>query len=210
MVIKVTLLVVAAYLIGSIPFAYIITRLTKGIDIRQVGTRNVGAMNTMRHTGVLPGLTTLALDAAKGSLAVFLPQLFGVPIAYAFLCGFAVIAGHCWPVFLGFKGGRGLATTLGVLAMLTPVEFGIICLVMLPIFLFTRNSSLAVGSGLILLPIVIWAFGRELSFILYPVVLAAFLILRSIFVFRHDLAAAGSLSTLIFRRNPALWHRKKG
>jgi acyl phosphate:glycerol-3-phosphate acyltransferase len=210
MVIKVVLAIAAAYLLGSIPFAYIVTRLTKGTDIRQIGTRNVGAMNTMRHIGLLHGAAVLILDMAKGSLAVLLPQLLGLQSIFVFICGLAAVTGHSWPVFLGFKGGKGLATTLGILVILVPVEFGICCVVMVPIFLFTRNSSLAAGVGLIILPLVIWAFGKDLGFIVYPLILGAFLIFRNVFTFRRDLAVSGSIKTLVFRKNPALWRKGKG
>jgi acyl phosphate:glycerol-3-phosphate acyltransferase len=95
------------------------------VDIRQLGTGNAGAMNTVREVGLLPGIALLLLDVVKGSHAVFIAQWLGISLIFVFIDGFAVVAGHNWPLFLKFKGGRGTATTLGVLLALTPLEFGI-------------------------------------------------------------------------------------
>lgn len=206
MIAEVVLGVTTAYLLGSLPFAYIITRLKKGIDIRQVGTRNVGAMNTAREIGLFYGLLVLLLDIAKGSLAILLAQFLGLPLIVA---GIAALVGHSWPIFLHFKGGRGAATTLGVLLAITPVEFGISFLAMLALFLLTRNSGLSIGTGLALLPLVIWAFGKEVSFITYPLAMSVFLILRNIVALKHDFSKARSFKEFIFRKNRPLWRKRK-
>ena len=201
--------VIIAYILGSIPFAFIFTYLINGIDIRQLGTGNAGAMNTVREVGLLPGIAVLLLDMVKGSLAVFIAQWLGISLIFVFIDGFAAVAGHNWPLFLKFKGGRGTATTLGVLLALTPLEFGISFLVILAIFFFTRSSGLAVGIGLVLLPLFMWAFGRELSLLLYSLALSIFLALRNIPTIRRDMVNSSSLRKIIFRTHPPLWHRKK-
>ncbi|MFC1871956.1 glycerol-3-phosphate acyltransferase [Chloroflexota bacterium] len=202
--------VAIAYVLGSIPFAFIFAHLIRGTDIRRVGTGNAGAMNTIREVGLLPGIAVLLLDIAKGSLAVLITQWLGAPLLFVFLAGFAAVAGHNWTPFLKFNGGRGIATTLGVILAITPLEFGISFVVILTIFLFTRSSGLAVGIGLALLPLVMWVFGRELSLILYSLALSIFLVSRNILTFSRDLAKSGSLGKLMFQKHPPLWPRKKG
>ncbi len=109
------LFLVFSYLIGSIPFAFLSSKYIKGIDIRTVGSQNVGATNTLGHAGKLAGSLALIGDIGKGILVVFLAQHFiGDPFWVA-LSGFLVVLGHDFPIFLKFKGGKGVATTGGVL-----------------------------------------------------------------------------------------------
>lgn len=192
------LAIIVAYLLGSIPFAYIFARLVKGADIRQVGSGNVGAMNTVREIGVIAGLAVLLLDIAKGSLAVLIAQWLGVSFVFLFLVGFAAVVGHSWPVFLGFKGGRGAATALGVLFVLAPGEFAISFAIMVVIVLATRNSGLGIGVGLVLLPIIIWGFGGERSLIIYSLSLSLFLGLRNILAIKRELMAVRNVKDFIF------------
>lgn len=203
------IVVIIAYVLGSIPFAYIFTRFVRGIDIRQVGTGNVGTMNTMRETGVGPGLAVLVLDMGKGSLSVFIAQWLGVSQFFVFLSGFAAVVGHNWPIFLLFKGGRGAATTLGVLVALTPREFIISFVIIVIIVLITRSSGLGIGVGLAFLPLFIWLFEGEISFIIYSIALSLFLGLRNIFAFKRDLAKASSAKDYILGKNSPFWQRRK-
>ena len=93
--------VIIGYLLGSIPFAYIAGRLKKGVDIRQVGGGNMGALNTMREVGVTIGFAVLAADIAKGLVAVLVAQWLGLSLIWVFVVGFAAVAGHNWPIFVG-------------------------------------------------------------------------------------------------------------
>jgi glycerol-3-phosphate acyltransferase PlsY len=114
---------VLAYLIGSIPTAYLVGRL-KGIDVRKVGSGNMGATNVYRTLGAWPAAVVLAIDAAKGVAAALLPRWLGVadPMSWGFLCGFVAMLGHARPIFLGFtSGGKGVATAGGVFGALVPV-----------------------------------------------------------------------------------------
>ena len=199
---KEVLALVIAYLLGSIPFAYIIARISKGIDIRDAGTKNVGAMNTWREAGTAPGFTVLVLDIAKGSLAVVAAKALGVPLFFVMSSGIAAVCGHNWPVFLGFKGGRGAATSLGVIFAILPEQFGVSILVVATVFLFTWNTSLAIGIGFIVLMAVLWATDKELAYILYPSALAALGVLRNFGDFKHELAKQHSLKKVVFRRLP--------
>jgi acyl phosphate:glycerol-3-phosphate acyltransferase len=194
-----------AYLLGSIPFAYIVAHLKNKVDIRQIGTGNVGTMNVARELGIIPGFIVLGLDMAKSCLAIFVAKWLGVSIWWLFLTGFVVIIGHSWPVFLKFRGGKGLGPSLGVLLALTPLEFALIFVLILVIFYFTRNSGLSAGIGLITLPLVIWAFGNELRLMLYPLVIGAFTGLRSLIDLKPN-QAKESLQTF-FKTNPKFWRK---
>jgi len=200
------LALVIAYLLGSIPFAFIVAQLRSKIDITQVGTRNVGTMNVARELGLLPGFIVLGLDMAKGCLAIFVAKWLGVSVWWLFLTGFVVIIGHSWPIFLKFKGGKGLGPALGVLLAFTPLEFAIIFAMILIIFYFTRNSGLSAGIGLIILPLVIWAFGNELRLILYPLVIGAFTGLRTIIDLKPN-QVKDSLRTF-FITYPKFWRKR--
>lgn len=112
---RLILALVLSYLLGSIPFSQIIGRLVKGIDLRKVGTGNVGGNNLIANAGVGWGLLGGLLDAAKGIAAMWVTQAIGVPYPLSLLSGLFAVAGHNWPVWLGFRGGKGIATGLGVM-----------------------------------------------------------------------------------------------
>jgi len=117
---------ILSYLIGSIPFSQIVGRLAKGIDLRKVGSGNVGGNNLITHAGSGWGLLGGGLDAAKGVAAMWLASALSVPYPVSLLAGIFVVAGHNWSVWLGFRGGKGLATAFGVLAWLSWPE-AVIC-----------------------------------------------------------------------------------
>jgi glycerol-3-phosphate acyltransferase PlsY len=138
--------IAAAYLLGSIPFGYLIVRLTAGADVREIGSGGTGATNVTRRAGKVAGVVTLLLDAAKGSAAVVLAgwlvhidHAVNGPVAWA---GIAVIVGHCFPIWLGFRGGKGVATGVGVFLVLAP--WALLCagVLFLLVVSFTRYVSL--------------------------------------------------------------------
>lgn len=140
----------SAYLIGAIPTGFIMAKLFKGIDIRNFGSTNVGATNVYRVAGKVPGFITLILDALKGLIVVTLIAGYSYKFADAFdydfyrsLLGLIAICGHVWPVFLRFRGGKGVATTMGVLIGLAPAALSLSLLVWLGIFMLTNYVSLA-------------------------------------------------------------------
>jgi len=136
------ILVLFGYLLGSIPFAYVAGRLVRGVDIRTVGDGNAGAANVYRNIGHRAGIAVLAADVGKGAVPVLVCEaIASQPVVL--LCGAAAVAGHNWPLFSNFKGGRGQATTLGVLLTLMPVEMCILLAVCAGPFLVTRNTALA-------------------------------------------------------------------
>lgn len=201
--------VIIGYLLGSIPFAYIAARLIKGVDIRRVGGGNVGALNIMREIGTVAGWAVLLADMGKGVLAVLIAQWLGVSLIFVFVAGLAAVVGHSWPVFLGFKGGRGAATALGVLLALAPVEFAISFAIMVVVVLITSNFRLAIGVGLVFLPLIIWWFGGETSLITYSVALPLLLGLRNILTFKRELAATGDKKDLIIDRKFTPWQKRR-
>jgi acyl phosphate:glycerol-3-phosphate acyltransferase len=113
-------IIVAAYLIGSVPFALLLARRWGAADLRLVGSGNVGAANVMRASGVRAGILVAALDVAKGAVSVILAERFGGNPAAPAAAGLAAIVGHIYPVWLRFRGGKGVATACGVFAVLVP------------------------------------------------------------------------------------------
>jgi glycerol-3-phosphate acyltransferase PlsY len=171
----IALSLVIGYLLGSIPFAYLISR-QKGIDIRVLGDRNVGAFNVFRNVGFGAGMATLILDVLKGTAAILIAKAFNVDEITVFLTGLAVVAGHNWPVFLGFKGGRGEATILGVFFALVPLQITITLILAIIVLFTTRNSIWASMLLFIPLPFICLAFylltrQPSVGMVIYSVVL---------------------------------------
>lgn len=139
-----TLLLVIAYLIGSIPFAYLLTRRLAGIDVRRVGSGNVGAANVFRAAGPAGGLVVMALDMAKGLAAVLVARRMDPDPMSVAAAGLAAIVGHVFPLWIGFRGGKGVATACGVFAVLAPVATAAAALLFVCMLWWTRYVS--VGS----------------------------------------------------------------
>ena len=141
--------VVLAYLVGSIPTAYLLIRWLKGIDIRTVGSRNVGALNTYSQLGPAGGIAVLAADAGKGAVGFFLPAWLGGPEWVSGLGAAAALAGHNWPIYLKFRGGKGAATVLGIGLALSPVYAAIALGGAAVLMLATRHLVSAAFAGFI-------------------------------------------------------------
>jgi glycerol-3-phosphate acyltransferase PlsY len=149
---------IAAYLLGSIPFGYLIVQLTSGADVRETGSGGTGATNVSRRAGKLAGVLTLILDALKGAAAIAIARLIlGLPVfaspshdiplqasaqLWVAVAGIAVIAGHCFPVWLKFRGGKGVATGVGVFLVLAPLAVAGVAVVFVAIVSLTRYISL--------------------------------------------------------------------
>ena len=157
--------VVLAYLLGSIPSAYILLKLTKGQDIRTLGTGNVGTLNLYQQLGAAAGVVVLLADVGKGVLAVHLSSLLGAPDWARYVSAFAVVAGHTWPIFLGFRGGKGAATILGVGLALTPLLAGIALVPLVVSVIAIRNVVVGVALGFILFNILTIATGEPWALI---------------------------------------------
>jgi len=156
-------LVVLGYLLGSFPSAYLAAKLLGGgRDIRKVGSGNVGGMNTLRNVGPAAGAAAALLDVAKAVLAVYLAQRFGGWAYTALWAGVAAVIGHNFMLFLGFKGGKGLAATIGSFALLNwPVLAWFAAAIALA-SLLTRDTNFGTGVGALTLPLNLWLVsGRD-------------------------------------------------
>jgi len=180
-----------SYLIGSIPTAYIFGRLLKGIDIRQFGSGNVGATNALRVLGTGPGIAVLVLDILKGSLAViFLGNLIYPKVAFVsdeilrIILGLSCICGHNWSIFLRFKGGKGIATTFGVLLGLSikisgfKLIFGLVILTWVLVFVIVRIVSVASVLTGVTLPIYMIIFKQSNVLKFASILISIFILLR--------------------------------
>ncbi len=157
--------VLAGYLIGSFPSAYLGSRLFGGRDIRQVGSGNVGGMNALRNVSVAAGIFTAIFDAGKGALAVWLASRFGVAVGggaawlpLAALVG--VVAGHNWMLFLGFKGGKGLGATIGGLLVFQPLLAVVFAALMGAGALLTHDTNVGAGLAALCFPVVVGFAGH--------------------------------------------------
>jgi glycerol-3-phosphate acyltransferase PlsY len=170
--------ILAAYLIGSIPFALILARRW-GTDLRQVGSGNLGATNVMRASGVTAGLLVAALDMAKGAASVWLASRFGDSANAPAAAGLAAVIGHIYPIWLRFRGGKGVAAACGVFSMLTPAAVPPVLALFAAVVWLTKYISLASVVAAIALPPVAYAFGAPA-----PTVIAAAAAATTL-VFRH-------------------------
>ncbi|HEY3839427.1 MAG TPA: glycerol-3-phosphate 1-O-acyltransferase PlsY [Bryobacteraceae bacterium] len=171
---------VIAYLLGSIPFGYIIVRSLTGSDIRASGSGNIGATNVLRTTGRAAGIVTLLLDCAKGYLAVWLASwLTGGNPCWTSLAAVAAILGHGYPVFLGFKGGKAVATTVGAFLFLTPAAIAAVTLVFVVAVALTRFISLGSILAAGLFPLAVWLIAHPPFEVIYASLFAgAFIVYR--------------------------------
>jgi acyl phosphate:glycerol-3-phosphate acyltransferase len=135
-------IIVLAYLLGSIPFSYLIVKLKTHKDVRSVGSGNVGATNAMRAAGKAAGITALLLDIGKGIAAVLIARGLGAPPALVGAAAFFVMLGHCYPVWLKFQGGKGVATSAGAMGALAPPAMALTLLAFLIAVAWKRYVSL--------------------------------------------------------------------
>jgi glycerol-3-phosphate acyltransferase PlsY len=156
------LAIIIGYLLGSIPSAFIITRLIKGRDIRQLGGGNVGGLNVLREVGPWPAIAVGVVDLGKGAAAVAIARWgLNAPEAYVLLAGLAAVIGHNWMVWLKFSGGKGMGAAMGALLVLLPLydlslQLGIFFAIIFIPLVITRNVALSMFLGLISLPIIVW------------------------------------------------------
>jgi glycerol-3-phosphate acyltransferase PlsY len=186
---NVLLTIVIAYLIGSFPTAYLAGRLLKGVDIRTIGSGNVGATNVMRVLGTGWGVTTLVIDLIKGYVTVafvaplICPDAASLPMHRIIAC-VAVIAGHNWMIFLGFKGGKGAATTAGAFLALAPLvgllSFGLWGVIVA----VTRYVSLGSIIAGIALPLLMLAFRQPPLYLYFSIVITVVLV----YAHRHNIS----------------------
>ena len=170
--------VLLSYLLGSIPSGLICGKLLWGVDLREHGSHNIGATNAWRTLGKGPGILVFLLDFLKGFLSVWLGMhLVGTPLSMV-LCGIFAILGHSCSLFLRFRGGKGVATGLGVIAMLMPGTTMIVFLLWLAIVYGTRYVSLGSCVAAVFVPIVAWGLGSPAEYIVFGLLAAILIVAR--------------------------------
>ena len=178
------LAVFLGYLTGSVPFAYLLARRA-GIDVRKVGSGNVGAANVLRTTGAWRGVAVMALDVAKGIAAVAIAYLMSRSAAVAAVTGAAAVVGHIYPVWLKFHGGKGVAVAAGVFGMLSPGATALVAVLFLLTVWITRYVSLGSIAATVALPPTLWLTGEP----------------------RAEVFAAAGTAALILFRHRSNWRR---
>ncbi len=191
------LAIIAGYLIGSIPFSFILPRVSRGIDIRKVGTGNVGGSNAIRNAGKITGIVAGLLDFAKGLVAAALVLKLTTPGLIQDIALLSPIVGHCYSIFIGFKGGRGIATTLGVLLFISPIILGIFIAISL-VGLALREAGLSNFFAILSMPFIAPFFApqyfRALLFV------SLFLIFRRTVFVIYDVRRGGKFGHYFFNR----------
>ncbi|HSB81215.1 MAG TPA: glycerol-3-phosphate 1-O-acyltransferase PlsY [Candidatus Methylomirabilis sp.] len=177
-------LVLGAYLLGSVPFGLLIARLRGGVDLRRVGSGNIGATNVLRAMGKGAAALTLVGDIGKGALAVGIGRTLEVSPALLAIIALSAVIGHLLPVFLGFRGGKGVATTLGVVLAAMPAVGVLLLVIWIAVAIIWRYSSLAALVAAAALPVLAWGLdGRPVM-----VVLAGVLFLLILLRHRENIA----------------------
>jgi glycerol-3-phosphate acyltransferase PlsY len=196
---------VAAYLLGSIPFGLLLTRLFGGVDVRKSGSGNIGATNVARVAGPLAGILTLLFDAGKGAAAVWLAgTISNESAAWMTIAALAALLGHCFPIWLKFRGGKGVATAAGAFFVLCPVALLGSVIVFLLVVFFWRYVSLASISAAAAMPLLIyllWAPHHAPP----PIVTFGSLAAAAIIIYKHD----GNIQRLVQGEEPKFSFSKK-
>lgn len=200
MVVESGLLILAAYLLGSVPVSYLAARFSRGIDLRQCGTGQVGAGNLWRMTSWKLALPVGVFDLGKGALMVWVAQLVGLNIAQQVAVGLATIMGHNWSVFLGFSGGRGVGTALGVIFILMPWGLVVFLAITAIGMLIFRSSPVPIFASMVALPLVSWGFGEPQAITLGFLAMFLIIVIKRLMVPRAAIAASVSYRELLLNR----------
>ena len=198
MVLKSILPIIIGYLIGSIPFGMVVGRL-RGIDIRKVGSGNIGATNIFRTLGTAPAIIVFLLDLLKGTFAVYIAQAM-IPTSPAIIVvsGIAAVIGHMYPVYIGFKGGKGSATGLGVLLGIAPDLFIIAMIYVAIAIAVTRYVSVTSIGGVILLAVLMFTFHKPVEYSIAAIIVAVLVIYKHV----------PNLKRLLSSTEPKIWGKK--
>ncbi|MFH1662594.1 MAG: glycerol-3-phosphate acyltransferase [Chloroflexota bacterium] len=198
----ITIALIAAYFLGSIPSAYIVGRLRKGVDIRQVGSRNMGAMNVFYNVGFLYGLLVLLMDLGKGAAAIAVARYWlGVPVAAELVSGAVAVLGHGFPVWLKFHGGKGGAPLIGTLIFFMPWGLTIAFPLFALLTLLTRFPTLSYSIGLLTFPLAAWLIYNNGDYVLYSSLMLLIPFILYIPRIKEMRAKSGSWKHVILRRN---------
>jgi acyl phosphate:glycerol-3-phosphate acyltransferase len=177
---------ISAYLLGSIPFGLLLGKLFGAADVRTEGSGNIGATNVARVAGPIAGILTLLLDAAKGALAVVLAaRLSDQSSTWMMIAGLCALVGHCYPIWLGFHGGKGVATAAGVFLVLSPLAFLAAAILFFLVVLYWRFASLGSISAAAAMPLLIYFFWAPHHAPPYAVTFGS-LAAALLIVYKHD------------------------
>ncbi len=202
--IKLLLLIPMAYLLGSIPSGYVLVRIFASFDVREKGSKNIGATNVTRVAGPGLGLLTLGCDFFKGAFPVYLALLMEHPSPartgiFVSLVAFSSFMGHLYPVFTGFKGGgKGVATTAGCFFILAPAACGASFLIFVILLFICKRVSVASMGGAVILPFFVWIKSGETVVSICALVMSVFIVIR------HK----DNLKRLLSNREPVIWKKK--
>ncbi len=197
MIVNGVIAIIIAYLLGSIPSAYIVTRLATGQDIRRLGSGNVGARNVFREVGWKAAAPVLTFDVLKGTASIVI-ALFWLDASLYFVLGvgLAVVAGHIWSIYLKFDGGNGLSPSIGVLAVLMHQELLIALAITLLLTVVTRNPVLSLNISLLSLPVSAWFLGKSWQPVVFTMALIVMMVINFYPGAREALTRAGSKENL--------------
>jgi len=169
-----------SYLFGSTPTAYLIFKKKKGRDIRKYGYKNMGALNIYHLLGPFHAFITFLIDAVKGAVPIWIAQSLEMSGSGMILCSLMAIAGHNWPIFLNFRGGKGVATSLGIMMVLMKRQLLLWLILVAIFFSLIRNFSFSMGLGFILIPLSSW-WMQEPVYIIYLSISIPLLMLLRLF-----------------------------
>ncbi len=200
-IVLIIIALLAGYLMGSIPTAYIVARLRKGVDIREVGSQNLGAMNVFYKVGFAEGLLVLAVDIGKGVAGVALARYLGMGIVVQMLAGVAVLLGHSFPVFLKFRGGKGGASCIGILIFFMPWCIPIYLGVFGPVLLITRFPTLSYSLAFLCFPFTGWLIYHSWEMVVYSIGLMILPLLKYIPRIIEMRRKGGSWKHVVYRKN---------
>jgi glycerol-3-phosphate acyltransferase PlsY len=202
--------VVLGYLLGSIPTAYIVTRVAKGSDVRRLGGGNVGGLNVYREVGLLPAAVVGIVDVGKGVAAVAIAYwLLELSAPFVLAAALAAVVGHNWMVWLKFSGGKGMGAAIGGLFVLLPLYgyplgLAFFFAVVFILFIITRNVALSMGMGLLSLPFIVWlgmgSIPEHTAFIVYSIALGLIILAKFIPTAIAAAARSGTMRGFIFDR----------
>jgi len=192
---------ICAYLIGSFPAAYLMACLRKGIDIRGVGSKNVGAMNVFYNVGFAEGILVLALDIGKGAAAIALARWLGVPMIAEMFAGVIAVIGHSFPVWLKFRGGKGGATIIGILMFLIPWGIPFYAAIFGLTLLITRFPTLSYSVAFLCFPFVAWLVYQSGALVVFSLCILLLPLFKYIPRIKEMRSTGGSWHHVLLRRN---------
>jgi glycerol-3-phosphate acyltransferase PlsY len=180
--------IITGYLLGSVPSAFIITRVKKNTDIRKLGGGNMGATNVMHQVGIWSAIIVAILDVGKGVAVILIGKALGASEIWLLAAGFCAIIGHCFPVYIGFRGGRGVATAIGVFLTLSPVATAIALAIICLVLFLSRNIFFSVVVCFPFFLISLWFVEKSPALMVLAAVVIIFMGIKSGLAFKETMS----------------------